>query len=75
LLAQSENAWPDVAASGPLYIYPGVAPGNYRLSVEVAGIEKSEGTLTLQVRQRVVIDLVMALARQSTAAVSGPYRI
>jgi hypothetical protein len=45
------------------YIYPGVAPGNYRLSVEVAGIEKSEGTLTLQVRQRVVIDLVMALVK------------
>ncbi len=41
------------------YVFPGVVPGSYRLSAEAAGMQKFEGTLTVQVRESVVIDPVM----------------
>lgn len=38
------------------YRFPGVVPGQYRLSTESAGMQKSEGNLTVQVGQSVVVD-------------------
>ncbi len=48
------------------YMFPGVVPGNYSLSVEMAGMQKFEGTLTVEVRQSLVIDPVMQPAGTQT---------
>jgi Carboxypeptidase regulatory-like domain len=43
-----------------LYRLAGVAPGQYVLSAEVAGMQKFEGNISVQVEQSVVIDPVLA---------------
>jgi hypothetical protein len=48
------------------YIFPGVVPGKYILSVEMAGMQKFEGSLAVEVRQSVVIDPVMQPAGTQT---------
>ncbi len=42
-----------------LYRFPGVLPGQYRLTVEAPGMQKFEATLTVQVQQSDVVDVVL----------------
>src|SRR5512140_1867542 len=42
-----------------VYFYPGVMAGSYRLAVEFTGMQKYEGTFTVQVSQSVVVDPVL----------------
>ncbi len=48
------------------YRFPGVAPGEYRLTAETAGMQKFEGTVTVQVGQSVVVDVVLHPAGTTT---------
>jgi hypothetical protein len=48
------------------YFFPGLIPGPYRLTVEVPGMQKYEGTLTLQAAYSAVIDPVMRPAQATT---------
>ena len=43
------------------YVFPGVVPGAYRLTVEASGMQKFEATLTVQVQQSAVVDVVLAV--------------
>ncbi len=52
-----------------LYVLPGVLPGPYRLLVEAPGMQRFEGTLTVQVQQDAVVDAVLNVG-QVTAEVS-----
>lgn len=49
------------------YISPGLNPGAYRISVEYPGMQKYEGTFTLQTAQRLVIDPVLVAGSTSTS--------
>src|ERR1019366_54191 len=49
-----------------LYSYPGVVSGPYRLVVTAPGMEKYEGTFSLQVAQEMVIDPAMKVGQAST---------
>ncbi len=52
-----------------LYVFPPVQAGEYRISVEFAGMEKWEGTLTLQVSQTAVVDPMLKIAGTATEVV------
>ncbi|MFB3828128.1 MAG: carboxypeptidase regulatory-like domain-containing protein [Bryobacteraceae bacterium] len=45
------------------YMFPGITPGSYSLSVEAPGMEKFEGTLTVQVQQRAVVDVTLRVGQ------------
>lgn len=49
-----------------LYVFPGVTPGLYRLVVEYAGMQRFEGTLTVQVQQDAVVDVAMQVGQTVT---------
>jgi hypothetical protein len=42
-----------------VFVFPGVTPGQYRLSAEVAGMETFEATLTVRVQQAITVNPVM----------------
>jgi hypothetical protein len=48
------------------YRFPGVVPGQYRLTVEFAGMQRFEGNFNVQVGQSVVIDATMEPAGTAT---------
>ncbi len=48
------------------YIFPGILPGPYRLTVEAQGMQKFEGTLTVQVQQSAVVDPVLKVGQTAT---------
>src|SRR5688572_4577476 len=50
-----------------LYVFPGVIPGPYRISVTFPGLQPFEGTLTLQVQQDASVDIVMQVAQAVTS--------
>ena len=49
-----------------LYVFPGVTPGPYRITVESAGMQRFEGTLTVQVQQDAVIDVAMQIGQTTS---------
>jgi len=49
-----------------LYFFPGVVPGTYRLTVEAPGMQKFEGSLTVQVQQSAVVDVVLKVGQTTT---------
>ena len=51
------------------YLFPGTLPGPYTLVVEAPGMQKYEGTLTVQVQQSAVVDVTMAVG-QTTVEVA-----
>ena len=51
------------------YIFPGVQPGPYRLTVETPGMEKYEATLTVQVQLEVTIDPVLKVGQTTTTEI------
>jgi hypothetical protein len=48
------------------YLFPGVNPGPYRISVESTGMQTFVATLTVQVRQSAVVDPVLQPAATAT---------
>lgn len=48
------------------YMFPGVLPGPYRLVVEAPGMQRFEGTLTVQVQQSAVVNVVMRIGETLT---------
>jgi hypothetical protein len=48
------------------YVFPGTLPGPYRLVAETAGMQKFEGTLTVQVQQSAVVDITMKVGQTAT---------
>src|SRR5262245_53269980 len=42
-----------------LYVFPGVIPGAYRISVTFPGLQPFEGALTVQVQQDASVDVIM----------------
>jgi len=52
-----------------LYVFPGVIPGPYRMSVEAPGMQKFEATLTAQVAQDVVVNVVLRVGQVTTEIV------
>ena len=49
------------------YMFPGIVPGPYDLTVEAPGMQKFEGKLTVQVRQSAVVDAVLRVGETTTA--------
>jgi hypothetical protein len=48
------------------YMFPGVIPGVYRISVEASGMQKFEGSLTVQVQQSAVVDVTLKVGQTAT---------
>jgi hypothetical protein len=48
------------------YVFPGTLPGPYSLVVEASGMQKFEGTLTVQVQQSAVVDVVLKVGQTVT---------
>jgi Carboxypeptidase regulatory-like domain len=48
------------------FMFPSIVPGRYRLEVDFAGMQKFEGTLTLQVQQTAIIDPVLQVGQVSS---------
>src|SRR5579864_355247 len=49
-----------------LYVFPGVFPGPYRISVESAGMQKYEANFTIQVQQDATVDVVLQVGQAAT---------
>ena len=46
-----------------LYVFPSLVPGDYRITVTVAGMQKWEGNVTLVAGQRAVVDASLEVGR------------
>src|SRR5438874_9403148 len=46
-----------------IYVFPGVIPGSYRLVGEFSGMQRFEGTLTVQTSQDASIDIALHVAQ------------
>jgi hypothetical protein len=46
-----------------LYVFPATTPGPYRITGDSPGLQRFEGTLTVQVQQDAVIDLTLQIAQ------------
>jgi hypothetical protein len=49
-----------------IYVFPGVTPGPYRVSVESPGMQRFEGTLIVQVQEDAVVDPVLTVGQTAT---------
>src|SRR4051812_46491020 len=49
-----------------IYVIPGVMPGSYRLVGEFPGMQKFEGTLTVQTSSDASVDISMRVAQANT---------
>src|ERR1051326_4750282 len=50
-----------------IYVFPGVIPGSYRLVGEHPGMQKFEGTLTVQTSSDASVDMVLRVSQAATA--------
>src|ERR1051325_1092725 len=50
-----------------IYSFPGVIPGSYRIVGEFAGMQKFEGTLTVQTSSDASVDIVLRVSQSTTA--------
>ena len=48
------------------YLFPGTVPGPYTLVVEATGMQKFEGSLTVQVQQSAAVDVTMKVGQTTT---------
>jgi hypothetical protein len=48
------------------YLFPGTLPGPYLLLSEASGMQKFEGSLTVQVQQSAVVDITMRVGQTAT---------
>jgi hypothetical protein len=49
-----------------IYVFPGVIPGPYRLVVDMTGMQRFEGTLTVRVQNDAVVDAVLQVGQTVT---------
>src|SRR5438477_3561807 len=49
-----------------LYVFPGVFPGPYRISVESPGMQKYEAAFTIQVQQDATVDVILQVGQTAT---------
>ncbi len=49
-----------------LYVFPGVIPGEYRVSIEFPGMQKFEGALTVRLQQDAVVDATLQVGQTTT---------
>jgi hypothetical protein len=52
--------------NGGLFVFPGVIPGPYRIVIESPGMQRFEGTLTVQVQVDAEIDAVLKVGQATT---------
>src|SRR5574340_718302 len=64
--ADTGLSWRTSTNVAGVYIFPAVPPGAYRLTVEFAGMQKYEATLTVQVQQNAVIDPTLTPGQATT---------
>ncbi len=55
------------SSEGGFYVFPGVSPGPYQVTVEIKGMEKFLAAFQLQVAQSVVIDPIMKAGQVTTS--------
>jgi hypothetical protein len=48
------------------YFFPGIVPGPYTLTVEAPGMQKFEGSLTVQVQKSAVVDVTLKVGQTTT---------
>ncbi|MBI4875223.1 MAG: TonB-dependent receptor [Acidobacteria bacterium] len=48
------------------YMFPGIVPGDYLISVEAPGMQKYEASLVVQVQQRAVVNVTMKVGQTAT---------
>ena len=51
-----------------VYVFPGVFPGPYRISVEHPGMQKFEGNFAVQVQQDATVDVTLQVGATTTQA-------
>ena len=56
-----------VTNAAGLFIFPGVTPGPYRVTIEVPGMARFEGTLTVQVQVDAEVNAVMRVGQATTS--------
>src|SRR5262249_1390203 len=49
-----------------LYVFPGVFPGPYRISVESPGMQKYEANFIIQVQQDATVDVTLLVSQAAT---------
>src|SRR5436309_5523367 len=49
-----------------VYVFPGVFPGPYRVSAELPGMQKFEGTLIVQAQQDATVDVTLQVGQTVT---------
>jgi len=49
-----------------IYVFPGVIPGPYKITAELAGMQKFEGVLTVHLQQDAVVDPVLQVGQVAT---------
>jgi hypothetical protein len=54
------------ATSGGVYVFSGLAPGQYEVKVQATGFAEWSGQLTLRVSQEAVVDVVMRMGELKT---------
>jgi hypothetical protein len=59
-------AWKTTTNETGFYLFPGTLPGPYTLVVEAPGMQKYEGSLTVQVQQSAVVDVTMKVGQTVT---------
>ncbi len=50
-----------------LYVFPGVIPGQYKVTAELAGMQKFEGVFTVHLQTDAVVDPVLQVGQVATA--------
>jgi len=58
-----------VSNEAGVYVFPGVNPGPYRLTVDAAGMQRFEGTLTVQVQEDATVDAVLRVGQTASEVV------
>jgi len=67
LINKGTNVTTKTIANGAgFYLFPGVLPGPYLLSAEAPGMQKFEGSLTVQVQQNTVVNITLNVGQTAT---------
>jgi len=68
------NVGTNVASKGKsnengIYVFPAIAPGQYHVKMEAAGLQPYQATLTVQVQQSTTADAVLQVGTETTTVV------
>ena len=65
--ASTNSTLQTTTSESGVYVFPSLAPGEYRITVSAAGMQKWEGQATLSAGQRAVIDATLDVATRDRA--------